>query len=66
MAHYDDFLHMMELQGGSFARSLANCWYCADDTNRTKLESAFKDVFDGYRSRYDAWYQSVVTPPSTT
>ena len=39
----------MEARGGSFAKSLAECWRSADPRNRRKLEQAFRDVFQKYR-----------------
>ena len=39
----------MEDRGGNFAKSLAQCWRCADPDNRRKLETAFRDVFQKYR-----------------
>lgn len=36
--HYDSALHMMEKQGGSFVRSLADTYLCADWKNRVKLK----------------------------
>jgi hypothetical protein len=39
----------MQQHGGSFVRSLAECWAKADPSNRAKLESAFEDLFERYR-----------------
>lgn len=54
-AHYDNGLHMMEKQGGSFVKSLAHCYYMADTVNREKLRETFADYFNGYEERYETW-----------
>jgi hypothetical protein len=51
---YDDALHLMEVQGGSFVKSLANCYYAADLKNRAKLRETFAEYFDGYEARFAA------------
>jgi len=38
----------MERYGGSFARTLACLYRCADPFNKKKLEKAFKDIFEEY------------------
>lgn len=45
---YDNALHMMEVLGGSFVKSLANCYYCADSDNKVKLRMAFSEYFERY------------------
>ena len=52
---YDNALHMMELQGGSFVKALAHCYYMADFENRAKLRTAFADYFDTYEARFKAY-----------
>ena len=49
---YDDALHMMEKQGGSFVRSLAACYYAADPSNKRRLREAFAGYFDKYEERW--------------
>lgn len=49
---YDDHLHMMEAMGGSFVRSLAACYYCADGSNKARLEAAFPEYFNKYREMW--------------
>ena len=53
--HYDNALHMMEVQGGSFVKALAHCYYMADASNREKLYSTFQEYFNGYETRFDQW-----------
>ena len=45
---YDNALHMMEKIGGSFIRSLAKCYYRADENNRALLRQAFSHEFEKY------------------
>ncbi|MDE1179456.1 hypothetical protein [Paraburkholderia sp.] len=59
MAHFDNALHMMEEQGGSFVRSLAGCYYAADATNKTKLREAFESYFDSYEKRFRQWQEQL-------
>ncbi|CAA2107717.1 hypothetical protein [Variovorax paradoxus] len=42
----------MEVQGGSFVKSLAACYYSADSTNKAILREAFAKYFDAYELRY--------------
>lgn len=53
--HYDNALHMMESFGGSFVKSLANCYYCADSTNKQRLRAAFPEVFERYERHFADW-----------
>jgi len=53
--HFDNALHMMEVYGGSFVRSLVACYYCADSTNRAKLREAFAEYFDRYERDFADW-----------
>lgn len=53
-ARYENSLHMMEAQGGSFVRALAQCYYAADPVNREKLRAAFADYFANYEARFQA------------
>jgi hypothetical protein len=53
--HYDDALHVMELQGGSFVKSLAHCYCMADPESRLKLRQAFAKYFDEYEGRFAEW-----------
>ena len=43
---------MMEVQGGSFVKSLAHCYYMADSANRERLVAAFPDWFGEYEQRF--------------
>ena len=52
---YDSALHMMEVQGGSFVKALAHCYYMADASNREKLYETFSEYFKGYETRFDQW-----------
>lgn len=45
---YDGPLHMMEVMGGSFVRSLANCYYAADSSCKQRLRAAFPEYFEHY------------------
>jgi len=45
---YDNALHLMEVQGGSFVKALANCYMHADTANKAKLRAAFADYFESY------------------
>lgn len=54
MKIYDNALHVMEVQGGSFVKALANCYYAADPANRSKLREAFSDYFEEYERRFRA------------
>jgi len=38
----------MTRYGGSFARALAEAWFAADATNRSRIEKAFPDFFTKY------------------
>ena len=38
----------MELLGGSFVKSLANCYYAADVENKRKLLNTFAEYFERY------------------
>lgn len=49
---YDSALHLMEAQGGSFVRSLADCYYHADPKNKAILRQAFASYFDEYERRF--------------
>ncbi|QRF55339.1 hypothetical protein [Variovorax paradoxus] len=49
---FDNALHMMEVQGGSFVKSLAHCYLMADPSNKTKLRAAFADYFADYEERF--------------
>ena len=37
--------------GGSFVKGLGNLWRLADTTNRSKLEQAFLNYFEVYKSQ---------------
>lgn len=56
MIHYDNALHMMELQGGSFVRALAELYLRADAENKLRVRAAFADYFTEYKDRYFAWF----------
>lgn len=49
---YDDALHLMEAQGGSFVKSLAHCYCMADPSNKALLREAFAKYFDEYERRF--------------
>lgn len=49
---FDNALHVMEVQGGSFVKSLAACYYAADPTNRPKLRATFASYFNEYEARF--------------
>lgn len=49
---FDSALHVMEVQGGSFVKSLAACYYRADPANRAILREAFATYFDEYERRF--------------
>lgn len=51
---FDNSLHLMEVQGGSFVKSLAHCYYMADPANKAKLRQAFSDYFERYEQRFQA------------
>lgn len=51
---FDNALHVMEVQGGSFVKSLANCFYAADPANRAILRQAFAHYFAEYEARFAA------------
>ena len=46
---------MMEVQGGSFVKSLAHCYYMADPENKTKLRATFDRYFSDYEKRFKDW-----------
>jgi hypothetical protein len=49
---YDSPTHLMEVQGGSFVKSLAACFYAADPANKLKLRAAFSEYFESYEERF--------------
>ena len=49
----DSAIDLMARTGGSFVRSLANCYLRADATNRRKLREAFAEYFDGYERKFN-------------
>lgn len=51
---YDNSLHMMEVLGGSFVKSLAHCYYMADPVNKRKLKETFAHYFDKYEAQFVA------------
>jgi hypothetical protein len=53
--HFDNALHVMEVRGGSFIKSLAHCYYMADSENRQKLRDTFAKQFDNYEAQFRAW-----------
>jgi hypothetical protein len=59
---YDNALHVMEVQGGSFVKSLAACYYAADSTNRPILRQAFASYFDEYERRFAAYATPAPAP----
>ena len=54
MKAYDDHIHMMEQIGGSFVKSLAECYYRADSENKRRLVEAFSDYFGSYEQKWRA------------
>lgn len=57
MTHYDNALHLMEEQGGSFVKALVHCYLMADQINKTKLRETFAGYFDVYEARFAAWQE---------
>ena len=49
---FDDALHVMEVQGSGFVKSLVACYYAADSTNKAILHQAFAKYFDEYERRF--------------
>lgn len=49
---FDDALHIMEVQGGSFVKALAHLYYMADPANKAIARQAFAKYFDTYEERY--------------
>lgn len=49
---YDDALHMMEVQGGSFVKALAHLYCMADPANKAIARQAFATYFERYEVRY--------------
>lgn len=49
---YDDALHMMEVQGGSFVKALAHLYCMSDPANKAIARQAFATYFDRYEVRY--------------
>jgi hypothetical protein len=52
-------IELMEKQGGSFVRSLADAYYLADPVNQKILVTAFAHIFDGYKRMYDNHVQKM-------
>lgn len=52
MREYDNALHIMEEQGGSFVKALAHLYYCADSKNKHTARVAFAEYFDAYEQRF--------------
>jgi hypothetical protein len=42
--------------GGGFAGAIADAWYKADKSNKTRLEKAFPDLFFRFMSEFDRSY----------
>lgn len=53
--HFDNALHVMEVRGGGFVKSLVACYYAADSGNKAKLREAFANYFDNYEAQFKAW-----------
>jgi hypothetical protein len=49
---YDDALHMMEVQGGSFVKALAHLYCMADPANKAIARVGFAKYFETYEARY--------------
>jgi hypothetical protein len=49
---YDDHLHIMEVQGGSFVKALAHLFCMADGKNKPRVRAAFPEYFEEYERRY--------------
>ena len=60
---FDNALHVMEVQGGGFVKSLVACYYNADSTNKAILREAFAKYFDEYERRF---YVYSATPSQST
>lgn len=52
MREFDDALHMMEVQGGSFVKALAHLYYMADSTNKPRVRDAFPEYFGRYEQLF--------------
>lgn len=52
---FDDALHIMEVQGGSFVKSLAHLYCVADTENKKIARQAFAKYFDMYEAKFAAW-----------
>lgn len=50
---YDNAIHMMEVLGGSFVRSLADCYNAADGPNKARLRKAFPEYFQRYELMFE-------------
>ena len=46
----------MSETGGGFAGAIADAWYKADKTNKTRLETAFSDLFFRFMGEFDRSY----------
>lgn len=55
---YDNALHLMEVQGGSFVKALVECYYRADPANKEKLRETFASYFDAYEERFQTSQRS--------
>lgn len=51
---FDNALHLMEVQGGSFVKALVELYYRADSTKKPRVRAAFPEVFDEYERRFKA------------
>ena len=49
---FDNALHIMEVQGGSFVKALAHLYYMADSKNKPRVRAAFPEYFEQYERRF--------------
>jgi len=49
---FDDALHLMEVQGGSFVKALAHLYRMADPVNKSIAREAFSKYFETYEARF--------------
>jgi len=45
--------HRMSREGGGFAGAIADAYFRADSTNKTRLVEAFRDLFDRFANNQE-------------
>lgn len=48
-----EIVQTMEQRGGSFARTLAGLWHCADLVNRARIKATWGDYFTKYAEMHE-------------